>query len=82
MVERLPSEMKWLRRKGWEADLERELRSDLELEIEEQQQRGLSPRQANFAARRAFGNSTLISESTREAWPSQPGPFSSCPSPE
>lgn len=58
---------------GWptkkrDEDLERELRSDLELEEEEQRERGLSEEEARYAARRAFGNETLIWEQTREAW--------------
>jgi predicted permease len=50
------------------ADLERELRSDLELEEEEQRERGVPPEEAAYAARRAFGNSSLIREQTHEAW--------------
>ena len=60
--------MLWWRRKQREQDLERELRSDLELEAEEQQENGLSPEDARYAARRAFGNATLIQEQTREMW--------------
>ena len=51
-----------------DADLERELLSDLELEEEEQRERGLSAEEARSAARRAFGNTTLIREQTRAAW--------------
>ncbi|HMG88238.1 MAG TPA: ABC transporter permease [Terracidiphilus sp.] len=64
--------MRWWQ--GWkgtakrDADLARELQSDLELEEEEQREHGLSAREAHFAARRAFGNMTLIREQTREAW--------------
>jgi predicted permease len=50
------------------ADLERELQSDLELEQEEQRENGLSQEEAGYAARRAFGNPTLIKEQAREAW--------------
>jgi len=50
------------------ADLERELLSDLELEEEEQRERGLSAEEARSAARRAFGNTTLIREQTRAVW--------------
>ncbi|HEY2470811.1 MAG TPA: ABC transporter permease [Terracidiphilus sp.] len=50
------------------ADLERELRSDLEIEEEEQREKGLSAEEARYAARRAFGNTTLIREQAHEAW--------------
>jgi putative ABC transport system permease protein len=60
--------MRWWQLRKRDADLERELRSDLELEEEEQRERGLSPEEARYAARRAFGNPTLIKEQTHEAW--------------
>ncbi len=60
--------MKWWQLKKRDADLERELRSDLELEEEEQRDSGASPEEARYAARRAFGNATLIKQQTREAW--------------
>jgi putative ABC transport system permease protein len=60
--------MFWKRRKRYEHDLERELRSDLELEAEEQKQNGLSPEAARYAAQRAFGNTTLLKEEVREMW--------------
>ena len=60
--------MKWWRLKKRDADLERELRSDLELEEEEQRENGLSAEDARYAARRAFGNTALIKEQTHEAW--------------
>ena len=60
--------MRWWQIRKRDADLERELRSDLELEEEEQQERGLSPENARYAARRALGNTTLIRERTHEAW--------------
>jgi predicted permease len=58
---------------GWktakrDADLDRELRSDLELEEEEQRERGLSADEARYAAKRAFGNPTVIREQTRDTW--------------
>jgi predicted permease len=59
--------MRWRRRNRAE-DLERELRGHLELEAEEQHEAGLSPEQARYAARRAFGNATLVKEEVREMW--------------
>jgi putative ABC transport system permease protein len=58
----------WWQLKKDETDLERELRSDLELEEEEQRERGVPPEEAGHAARQAFGNEALIKEQTREAW--------------
>lgn len=60
--------MKWPPKGKKDADLERELRSDLDLEEEEQRERGLAPEEARQAARRAFGNPTLIREQTRAVW--------------
>jgi hypothetical protein len=60
--------MRWRRRKDREEDLERELRSDLELEAAEQEENGLSPEQARLAARRAFGNVVLVKEDVRKMW--------------
>lgn len=60
--------MHWWQIRKRDADLERELRTDLELEEEEQRESGLTPDEARYAARRAFGNETLIREQTHEAW--------------
>jgi predicted permease len=60
--------MKWWQIRKRDADLERELQSDLELEEEEQRGNGKSPEEARYAARRAFGNITLIREQTHEVW--------------
>ena len=60
--------MRWWQIRKRNADLERELRSDLELEEEQQRDNGLPPHEAHLAARRAFGNTTLIREQTHEAW--------------
>jgi putative ABC transport system permease protein len=60
--------MRWWQIRRRDEDLERELRSDLELEEEEQRENGLSPEDARRAAQRAFGNKTLIREQAHEAW--------------
>jgi predicted permease len=60
--------MKWWPMKKRNADLERELRSDLELEEEEQRERGVGREEARYAAMRAFGNAALIREQTRAVW--------------
>jgi putative ABC transport system permease protein len=60
--------MRWRRIRKREADLERELRSDLELEEEEQREHGLGAAEARDAARRALGNVALIKEQTYETW--------------
>ena len=44
------------------SDLDRELQIDLELEAEEQRERGLNARDAAYAAKRALGNTALIRE--------------------
>jgi len=60
--------MKWWRIRKRDADLERELRSDMELEEEEQWEGGISAEEAHYAALRAFGNTALIREQTRATW--------------
>src|SRR5688572_16770395 len=49
-------------------ELEREIRSHLELEAEERQVRGMSAADARYAARRAFGNVTRTREDVRAVW--------------
>ena len=58
----------WWQNRKRDADVERELQSDLALEEEEQRERGVSPEQARHAALRAFGNPALIREQTRAVW--------------
>jgi predicted permease len=60
--------MRWPWRQERENDLERELRTDLELEAAEQQEKGLSAEEARYAAQRAFGNAILVKEEVREMW--------------
>src|SRR5215475_2122009 len=60
--------MAWWRIRKRDADLERELRSDLELEEEEQREAGVSEAEAPHAALRAFGNPDLVREQTLAVW--------------
>jgi predicted permease len=60
--------MRWWQLRKRDADVERELQSDLELEEEEQREQGACAKDARHAALRAFGNPTLISEQTRAVW--------------
>ena len=55
----------WRRR---EASLDCELRDYLDLEAQDQLQRGLPPGQARHAAQRSLGNTTLVKEDTRAMW--------------
>lgn len=60
--------MRWSLRRRREEDLERELRSHLDLEADEQQAAGLSANDAHYAAQRAFGNTAFVKEETRAVW--------------
>src|SRR5579859_378387 len=60
--------MRWWHIGRRRADLERELQSDLDLEEEEQRESGLEAEEVHYAARRTFGNPTLIKERTLEVW--------------
>jgi hypothetical protein len=60
--------MRWWGRRKQDDDLDRELRAHLELEAEEQRDSGLPPVEARYAARRLFGNATLVKEDTRAMW--------------
>src|SRR5437879_5893613 len=48
--------------------LEAELRFHLKQQIAENIAQGMSPEEARYAARRAFGNPTLLREQARETW--------------
>ena len=54
-----------LTRGQWEQDLDREIRAHLDLEAENQRDAGMTAEDARYAAERAFGNRTLISEDIR-----------------
>ena len=62
---RLRSLWRWRRQ---EAELEEEIRFHLAEEIEERVAAGMSPEEAQAAARRDFGNVPLIRELTRDTW--------------
>ncbi len=51
-----------------EQELEKEISAHLELEAEEQESSGASQAEAREAARRVFGNPTLVKEDTRAVW--------------
>ena len=51
-----------------ESELDREIEAHLELEAEEQEESGLQPGEAHFAARRAFGNKAIVREDVRAVW--------------
>src|SRR5579864_6030202 len=49
-------------------DFEKEFHTHLELEAEDQSGAGISEREANDRARRAFGNVTIAAEDVRSVW--------------
>lgn len=60
--------MNWPHFRKRDAELERELHSDLELEEEQQRECDFSAEGARYAALRAFGNPALIRKQTRAVW--------------
>jgi predicted permease len=62
--------MRWdfWRKQRHEADLEDEIAHDLALEADERIGSGVTPREAELASRRDFGNVGLLKESMREMW--------------
>ncbi|SPE28400.1 conserved membrane hypothetical protein [Candidatus Sulfopaludibacter sp. SbA3] len=52
----------------FDRDLAEEMRLHLELRAAEKQKAGMSPAEAEAAARRQFGNATRIQEVSRDAW--------------
>jgi putative ABC transport system permease protein len=59
---------KWLRWRS-DADLREEIQAHLEMEIQANLDRGLSPEEARAAAQRQFGNVMVVRERAREADP-------------
>ena len=60
--------IKRLNRSRAEQDLEDEIRLHLELETTENMEAGMSPKEAQLAARRAFGSVALAKEDSRAMW--------------
>jgi predicted permease len=49
-------------------DLEEEMRLHMELRAQQQRESGIAPDEAQYAARRQFGNTLLLKEASREVW--------------
>ena len=61
--------MTWFRRRRRrEAELDEEIQGHLAMAAREHEAQGESPPQAAYAARREFGNATLVKELTRQSW--------------
>jgi predicted permease len=56
------------RRDSFDRDLEEEMRAHLELEAEENRRNGMAEGAARSAARKQFGNATLLRETSRATW--------------
>src|SRR5262249_35270559 len=63
---------RWLirltRRGRLEREMEEEMRFHLEMQIEQNLTSGMAPEEAQYAARRQFGNQTWLKEVSREMW--------------
>jgi len=57
-----------LRRRQFDADLDEEMRLHRELRAQEQIERGLSAKEAHYAAQRRFGNDLFLREKSRDMW--------------
>lgn len=58
----------WSRRRDQEEELDAELRSHLEMAVQDRVERGETLEEAEAAVRREFGNTGLIKEVTRDMW--------------
>jgi predicted permease len=56
------------RRERMMEDLDRDIREHIEMETQDNVERGMSPEEARYAAVRKFGNVTRVKEETREVW--------------
>jgi putative ABC transport system permease protein len=57
-----------LRRGQFDREMSEEMRFHLEMKVEENISSGLTPEEALYAARKQFGNQTLLQEASREVW--------------
>src|ERR1700730_3633981 len=57
-----------MRRRQFDADLEEEIRLQLELREQDQMRAGLASKDARYAALRRFGNATLLKEKSHMVW--------------
>jgi predicted permease len=57
-----------LRRRQFDADLGEEMRLHREMREQEEIERGLSPKEAHYAAHRRFGNDLVLREESRDMW--------------
>jgi predicted permease len=57
-----------LRRGRYEREMEEEMRFHLEMQIEQNLASGMATEEAQYAARRQFGNQTWLKEESREMW--------------
>src|SRR5262249_48719813 len=58
----------YARRERFDRELEEEMRFHLEMKAQENAEAGMGPEEARYAARRQFGNQTLLREVSREMW--------------
>ncbi|MGB8590046.1 MAG: ABC transporter permease [Candidatus Acidiferrales bacterium] len=56
------------RRKRMMESLDQDIREHIEMETQDNIERGMSPEEAHYAALRKFGNVTRVTEDTREVW--------------
>ena len=57
-----------IHRDQFDSDLQEEMRLHRELREREEIERGLSPKEARYAAQRRFGNELLLREKSRDVW--------------
>jgi predicted permease len=58
----------YARRDRFDRELEEEMRFHLEMKAQENAEAGMGPEEARYAARRQFGNQTLLREVSRDMW--------------